>query len=128
MMYATLLETYHAASDLRTRRTLLDVKVLETCEATDKAMARMHKARVEAVAEGRVVQLVRTALAWADPRRTNPRRQRRAFQKIMRALMKRVSQPSREDLDQANNEVVSVFDAKEKRTRSGLVVPGGRGR
>ena len=124
-MYVTLLETYAAASDLKTRRTLRDVKVLETCEATDKAIARMHKECAKAIAEGRDVQLVRTALAWADPRRTTTRRQRRAFQKVLRALMKRVPRPSREDLDQVDTEVATVFDAKEKRTRSGLVVPDG---
>ncbi len=125
MMYATLLEVVDVASDLRTRRALRDTAVLETAEATDKAMARMHKRRVKLLAAGKNVQLVRTAVAWDDPRRTTPRRQRRAFQQAIYSMMKRVRQPESAK-ERADEYVDRVFADKERRARSGLVVPGGR--
>ena len=130
MMYATLIETYHAASDVKTRAKLCDLKVLETAEATDKAVKRMRKARLEATAEGRDVRLVRTAVAWDDPRRENPRARRRVFQHAMRRLVRRVKMPSAEEQAKVDAEIDKAFTKKEKpgekRTKSGLVLPGGR--
>ncbi len=128
-MYATLIETYHAASDIGTRAALRDTRVLETAEATGKAVERMHKKRLRALAEGRDVRLVRTAVEWGDPRRENPRARRRAFQQAMRRITRRVRMPSAKEQAKVDSAVDKVFAEKGKpnarRRKSRLVLPSG---
>ncbi len=128
MMYINLVETYDAASDLNTKRTYKATKVLEQEEATDKAVARLHKKRIELLAEGKDVQVMRTAVLWDDPRREQPRRRRRAMQKVLRSILKKVEAPKLDKQQaQADREVDKVFEQKgtAKRRKSGLVLPEG---
>ena len=131
-MYVSLVEYSHVASDLNTRAALRDMIVLETAEATDKSVKRMHGRRLKALAEGRDVQLVRTAAAWEDPRRENPRRRRRAFDRAMRRVMRRVAVPQAKRQARVDAEVDKEFAQRERqggrRRASGLVVPNARGR
>ncbi len=126
-MYVSLVEILHTASDLKTRKRLLDTVLMESVEETPRAAARMHKRRAEALAEGREVRFVRTAVRWDDPRRENPRRKRRAFQRIMRRLMRRVRKPSAKRQAEVDAEVDKMFTESgrpaERRTKSGLVIP-----
>ncbi|KKM18974.1 hypothetical protein LCGC14_1660310 [marine sediment metagenome] len=130
ILYVSLIEIYNVASDLKTKKAISDHKVLETAEVTDKVVARMHEKRVKAVAEGRDVKVIRTAVAWDDARRENPRKKRRAFQKIMRKVMKHVKTPDSQQQAQVDDEVDKLFTQRERkpeaRTKSGLVITGGR--
>ena len=127
IMYVSLIEIYSTASDLKTKKTLRDHKVLETAEATDKVVARMHEKRVKAIAEGRDVKVIRTAVAWDDARQENPRKKRRDFQKIMRKVMKNVKTPDSQQQDHVDDEVDKLFAQRERkpeaRTKSGLLIP-----
>ncbi len=125
-MYINLIETYEEAGDIKTKRMYKATRVLEQEEATDKAVARLHKKRIKLLAEGKDVQVVRTAILWDDPRREQPRRRRRAMQKVLRAIMKKVPEPN-ERQAQADREVDKVFEQKgqTKRRKSGLVLPEG---
>ncbi len=126
MMFINLIETYEEAGDIKTKRMYKATRVLEQEEVTDKAVARFHKKRIELLAEGKDVQVVRTAVLWDDPRREQPRRRRRVMQKVMRSIMKKVPQPD-EQQAQVDREVDKVFEQKgtTKRRKSGLVLPEG---
>ena len=126
MTYINLIETYEEAGDIKTKRMYKATRVLEQEEATDKTAARFHEKRIKLLAEGKDVQVVRTAVLWDDPRREQPRRRRRAMQKVLRAIMKKVPEPD-ERQTQADREVDKVFEQKgtAKRRKSGPVLPKG---
>ncbi len=125
-MFINLIETYEEAGDIKTKRMYKATRVLEQEEATDKAVARFHEKRIELLAEGKDVQVVRTAVLWDDPRREQPRRRRRVMQKVMRSIMKKAPKLD-EQQAQADREVDKVFEqkGKAKRRKSGLVLPEG---
>ncbi len=128
MTYINLIETYEEAGDIKTKRMYKATRVLEQEEATDKAVARLHEKRTKLLAEGKDVQVVRTAVLWDDPRREQPRRRRRVMQKVMRSIMKRVEVPKPDERQaQVDREVDKVFEQKgtAKRRKSGLVLPEG---
>lgn len=124
-MYINLIETYEEAADIKTKKVYQITKVLEQEEATDEAAVRLHKKRVELLAEGRDVQVIRTAVQWDDPRREVSRTRRRVMQKTMRKIMRGVKVPKVEQQAQVNQEVDKVFKQKVKRRKSGLVIPEG---
>ncbi len=126
MTYINLIETYEEAGDIKTKRMYKTTRVLEQEEATDEAVARLHEKRIKLLAEGKDVQVVRTAVLWDDPRREQPRRRRRVMQKVLRSIMKKVPQPDERQV-QADREVDKVFEQKgtTKRRKSGLVLPEG---
>ncbi len=127
-MFINLIETYEEAGDIKTKRMYKSTRVLEQEEATDKAAARLHKKRIELLAKGKDVQVVRTAVLWDDPRREQPRRRRRIMQKVMRSILKKVEAPKLDEQQaQADREVDKVFEQKgrTKRRKSGLVLPEG---
>ncbi|KKK96952.1 hypothetical protein LCGC14_2657670, partial [marine sediment metagenome] len=64
MMYINLIETYEEAGDIKTKRMYKATRVLEQEEATDEAAARFHEKRIKLLAEGKDVQIVRTAVLW----------------------------------------------------------------
>ncbi len=128
MTYINLIETYDEAGDIKTKRMYKATRVLEQEKATDEAVTRFHEKRIKLLAEGKDVQVVRTPVWWDDPRREQPRRRRRAMQKVMRSIMKKVEAPQLDEQQaQADREVDKVFEQKgtAKRRKSGLVLPEG---
>ncbi len=101
-MYINLIETYEEAADIKTKKVYQITKVLEQEEATDEAAVRLHKKRVELLAEGRDVQVIRTAVQWDDPRREVSRTRRRVMQKTMRKIMRGVKVPKVEQQAQTS--------------------------
>ena len=132
-MFVNLVETLHTASDLATRRPVTDTVFLETLKDTPKNRERLHARRLEALAEGRVVALLRTTLRPDDARFGRNRRRRRWEENATRRLLRRMARATPRQQRQVDEEVDRMFEDRamgERRTRSGIVLPrreGSRG-
>lgn len=132
MTYISLVNIYDQSSDIKTKKTNQSHAVVETLDDTPENCAKLHKKRLEMAAKGLNMQVIRTAKKFEDPANENPRRQRRAFAKLLRKLMKKERRrlPTPDQQKQVDAEVDKIFEKKKgspKRRKSGLIVPGRRG-
>lgn len=128
--FVNLVETLHAASDSATRKTVSDIAFLETLSDTPKNRERLHAKRVKALAEGRIVMVLRTTLHHDDARFGKNRARRRWEGNAIRRLLKRMPQVTLKQQREVDEEVDKAFEDRktgERRTKSGIILPKQRG-
>lgn len=131
--FVNLVETLHVASDLATRERVSDTTFLETLKDTPKNREKLHAKRLKALAEGRVVMVLRTMLRHDDARFGKNRARRRwekdATRRLLRRLRKRVTPKQQREVDKEIDKMFEDRDTGERRTKSGIILPkreGGR--
>ena len=131
-MFVNLVETLQVASDLTTKKPLMDILWLRTPKDTPKNRERLHAERLKALNEGRIVMVLRTTLRYDDARFGKNRARRRWEANATRRLLRRLSKAAPRQQQKVDEEVNKMFEDREtgeRRTKSGVILPrsaGGR--
>ena len=124
--FVNLVETLHVASDLVTKKPVSDIIWLETLRDTLKNREKLHAKRLKALAEGRVIMLIRTVLRHDDARFGKNRARRRWEADATRRLLRRLSKKAMFKQQKVDEEVNKMFEDRETgelRTKSGVILP-----